>query len=129
MLRYLLVQDWDLDDDGKPETLRLLLRHSETLARRRQDHQVERAPTAFGPVSAWLESRLSQGEVLVTLEPPRRNVPHQSFLRVRLPGGWKVASAELGSRTIPVENNGTLDISAVREPATIRVKVSPESSR
>ena len=23
MLRYLLVQDWDLDDDGKPETLRL----------------------------------------------------------------------------------------------------------
>ena len=22
-LRYLLVQDWDLDDDGKPETLRL----------------------------------------------------------------------------------------------------------
>ena len=23
-LRYLLIQDWDLDDDGKPETLRLL---------------------------------------------------------------------------------------------------------
>src|SRR5205085_1065414 len=23
-LRYLLVQDWDLDDDGKPDTLRLL---------------------------------------------------------------------------------------------------------
>ena len=23
MLRYMLVQDWDLDDDGKPETLRL----------------------------------------------------------------------------------------------------------
>src|SRR5207249_2412271 len=23
-LRYLLIQDWDLDDDGRPETLRLL---------------------------------------------------------------------------------------------------------
>src|ERR1051325_3200938 len=76
-LRYLLIQDWDLDDDGRPETLRLLfgapgrwLRDGAVLA-------VEGAPTAFGTVSFRAESRLGAGEVrLDIVGPPRR------------PGSW-----------------------------------------
>ena len=57
-LRYLLVQDWDLDDDGRPETLRLLdaipprwLADGQTLAAERHADGVRRAVVS-GPVAA-----------------------------------------------------------------------------
>ena len=51
MLRNLLVQDWDLDDDGEPETLRLLFGTSRRWLEDGKQIDVERMPTAFGRVS------------------------------------------------------------------------------
>jgi hypothetical protein len=64
VLRYLLVQDWDLDEDGEPETLRLLFATPRRWLEDGKAITVERAPTAFGPVSIKVQSQLSQGEVL-----------------------------------------------------------------
>src|SRR5439155_15564157 len=58
-LRYLLIQDWDLDDDGRPETLRLLYGVPARWLKDGATIQVERAPTMFGEVSLAVESRLS----------------------------------------------------------------------
>src|SRR5436305_6503953 len=55
-LRGLLVQDWDLDDDGRAETLRLLFATPRDWLRDGARIAVERAPTAFGPVPVGAQS-------------------------------------------------------------------------
>ena len=61
-LRYALVQDWDLDDDGKPDTLRLLFATPKRWLEDGETIQVERAPTAFGPVSVRMDSSASRND-------------------------------------------------------------------
>ena len=81
-LRYLLVQDWDTDEDGKPETLRLLFATPRRWLEDGKRISMKHAPTAFGPVSVTVESRLSHGEVLAELELPKRQMPKQTLLRI-----------------------------------------------
>jgi len=111
MLRTMLVQDWDLDDDGKPETLRILFATPRRWLEDGKAIKLERAPTAFGPVSVHVESKLSQGEVRADLELPQRNRPKQTLLRARVPEGWRVVSARAGGREVKVDERGTVDIS------------------
>jgi hypothetical protein len=121
-LRYLLVQDWDLDDDGRPETLRLLFGAPGRWLADGAVLGVERAPTAFGELSFRAESRLGAGEVRVEIEgPPRR--PQSWLVRPALPTGWKVAGAKVGEAELPVRPDGSLDLSARSGRFTLRVRV------
>lgn len=122
MLRHLLVQDWDLDDDGLPDTLRLGFATPRRWLEDGKQINVERAPTAFGPVSARWESKLSSGEVLATFTPPPRP-SKQTFLRVRVPDGWQVTSARAGDRELKADALGTVDVSAFQAPTTLRFRV------
>src|SRR5205823_10375825 len=88
-LRYLLVQDWDQDDDGKPETLRLCFATPKRWLEDGKTIRLQRAPTAFGPVSLEIKSRLRQGEVVAKVDLPTRNSPKQTLLRIRVPDGWR----------------------------------------
>jgi hypothetical protein len=111
MLRNLLVQDWDLDDDGEPESLRLLFG---TARRWLDDGQciiVERVPSAFGPVSVRAESRLADGQVLVQADLPTRHPPQRTLLRARVPASWRVTAARIGDQSLPVDDRGTVDLS------------------
>ncbi len=56
-LRHLLVHDGDLDDDGRPDTLRLLFGTSRRWLEDGKSLRIERAPTAFGEVSVAVRSR------------------------------------------------------------------------
>lgn len=123
MLRNLLVQDWDLDDDGRPETLRLFFATPGRWLSDGETIKVERAPTAFGEVSVRMQSRLNEGEVVAEVEPPRRQTPKQMFLRARVPQGWKVTAAEVGTRRLIVDNRGTANISDLKGKSTVRFKV------
>jgi len=123
MLRYALVQDWDLDDDGRPETLRLLFATPRRWLSDGQGIKVERAPTAFGEVSVRVQSRLNQGEVVAEVEAPQRQSPKQMLLRTRVPEGWKVVSAEVGAKKLNVDDRGTADISSLKGKSTVRLKV------
>src|SRR5437763_8310246 len=58
LLRYLLVQDWDQDDDGRPDTLRLLFATPRRWLRDGATIRVRRAPTAFRPLSLEVRSPL-----------------------------------------------------------------------
>ena len=123
MLRALLVQDLDLNDDGKPDTLRLLFATPRRWLEDGKTIKVQRAPTAFGPVSVAVHSRLSQGEVVAEVSLPQRERPRQTLLRVRVPEGWKVESASAAGQTLPADERGTVDLSKLTGAVTIQFRV------
>ena len=123
MLRYLLVQDWDLDDDGAPETLRLCFATPRPWLADGNVIHLERAPTAFGPVSVRLQSHLKRGEVVANLDLPTRNPAKKILLRTRVPDGWRVTSAKAGGETFAVDERGTVDISSLKGNVTVRFQV------
>ncbi|MEY2429026.1 MAG: hypothetical protein QOJ40_1911, partial [Verrucomicrobiota bacterium] len=84
MLRGMLVQDSDLNDDGKPETLRLGFATPKRWLEEGKGYSVQRAPTVFGQVSFKCDSHLSKGEVIAQLDLPQRNTPEKVLLRVRV---------------------------------------------
>jgi hypothetical protein len=114
MLRYLLVQDWDLDDDGKPETLRLAFAAPKRWLENGKTIKVERAPTAFGPVSFQLDSHLDRGDITAEIDPPHRNHPKSMLFRVRAPDGWQIVSADCPGQNFKPDTNGTVDISSLK---------------
>ena len=124
MLRNQLVQDWDLNDDGKPETLRLLFGTSRRWLEDGKSIQVERAPTAFGPVSVNVQSNIKNGIVTADLRLPSRNRPDSAFLRIRLPEGWQIDSAIAGDMSLHADPTGTIDVSRLNGNARIDLKVS-----
>jgi hypothetical protein len=124
MLRNLLVQDWDLDDDGRPETLRLLFGTSRQWLADGETLTVERAPTAFGPVSVHAQSKLSDGRVRVQLELPERESPLRCYLRARLPDGWRVVSAKSAGRALSTDDSGTADVSGLAGKIAVEFEVA-----
>ncbi len=122
--RRMLVQDWDLDQDGRPETLRLAFATPKRWLEDGNSIKVERAPTAFGPVSFRLESHLNKGEIVAEIDPPRRNQPKQTLLRARVPEGWKIVSAQAVNQTLKPDTNGTVDISSMGNKGTIIFQVA-----
>ena len=123
VLRHLLVQDWDTDEDGEPDTLRLLFGTPRRWLEDGKSIVVERAPTAFGAVSMRVESKLSQGEVIAQVSLPERNRPARTQLRVRVPEGWRVTAAQTGSANLKADEHGTVDISALGGQQTVRFHV------
>jgi hypothetical protein len=123
MLRHLLIQDLDLDDDGRPETLRLLFATPPRWLENGRSIRVDRAPTAFGPMSLRIESGLERGEVLAELDLPTRNPPDAVLLRARVPEGWRVTEARSGDRTFAVDPRGTAALSGLAGKSVVRFRV------
>ncbi len=130
-LRYLLVQDWDAADDGKPDTLRLLFGTPRSWLQDGKTINVEHAPSAFGEISVLVKSRLKHGEVIAEIQPPKRNPPAQSFIRIRLPDGWNIVSAKifrnserLTETSLSVDEKGTAKLPPLKEKFSIRFQVA-----
>ena len=115
-----------MDDDGEPETLRLLFGTSRRWLEDGKRLVVERAPTAFGPVSVRAESHLASGSVTATVELPTRNAPRRILLRARVPEGWRVTSARLGSETLQVDDRGTVDLTGRKGTVVVRFAVKKD---
>jgi hypothetical protein len=111
MLRNLLVQDWDLDDDGQPETLRLLFATSRRWLADGEKIVVHSALTAFGPVSLSAESHLSAGHVTITAKLPTRHPARHTFLRARVPDGWRITGATIGETKLAIHDRDIVDLS------------------
>ncbi len=124
MLRNLLVQDWDLGEDGQPDTLRLLFATPKRWLADGQTLKVERVPTAFGLVSVRVQSKLSQGTVTAEVDLPQRNPPRRTSLRIRVPDGWRVISAQMTpDLKLDVDERGTVDLPPRQGKAIIQFKV------
>ena len=126
-LRQLLVQDFDLDNDREPETLRLAFSTPKRWLEDGNAISVQNAPTAFGTVSYRIQSRLSRGELKASVELPSRQLPKTVLLRARLPSGWKIVSAMIDGTEIAADANGTIDLSTKRGKAQVQFKVTPQN--
>lgn len=123
VLRNILLQDLDLNEDGRPDTLRLAFGTPKRWLANGQTIKVERAPTSFGPVTYFMESHLNDGEVIAAVELPARNKPEKMLLRARVPDGWQVVNAQIGEKTFATDDKGTVDISGMSGKITVRFKV------
>jgi hypothetical protein len=122
ILRNLLVQDWNADGDGKPDTLRLLFATPRRWLADGAAIRLTGLPTGFGKVSLEVHSRLSQGEVLADVALPSLRAK-KVLLRARLPEGWKAVSATVDGTTRPVDDEGVVDLSESRGKVRVRFEV------
>lgn len=121
-LRELLVQDYDMDDDGRPDTLRLLFA---TPRRWMQDGAVirlDRAPTMFGKISIIAHSELSKHKITVDAVAPARS-PKTMLIRARAPQGWRVIRARVGDNEMPLIGGDTVDLSGRTGKLTVTFTV------
>jgi len=93
MFRFLLVQDFDMDDDGKPETLRLLFATPRQWLQDGKTIKIERAPTTFGPISCIVSRKGNQITADISLP---KIQPQKTQLRLRLPNSEHVTSTSAG---------------------------------
>lgn len=126
VLRYLMIQDWDIDDDGRPETLRLLYGVPARWLADGSNIQLRDAPTAFGKLSLDVRSRLKEGEVTVTIEVPASAI-EKLIVRLPLPPGWRVNSVESSPTTVVTAKGGDwlLTPPAGRHEISFRVSAGP----
>jgi hypothetical protein len=121
-LRHLLVQDWDLDEDARPDTLRLLFAAPRRWLSDGKRIRIENAPTQFGRVSCNVESKLSAGYVQMRVTPPPERV--KSFLlRAPLPAGWKVETVQIDGENVPLLDRDTVDLTGRTKPLTVKFTV------
>ncbi|MEN6425200.1 MAG: hypothetical protein ABFE13_07545, partial [Phycisphaerales bacterium] len=59
---------------------------------------IERAASHFGSLSVQWESRIAEGTVRVTLDPPTRDEPGTIYLRIRHPQGKPLQSVLLNGK-------------------------------
>jgi hypothetical protein len=121
-LRYLLVQDWDLDEDARPDTLRLMFATPRRWLADGGEIRIEKAPTMFGPVSCHAKSSLDDGYVEVRVVPPPRPVK-TILLRAPVPEGWQVSGAEIEGQAAPLRDDNSIDLSGRTKPTTIKFLV------
>lgn len=121
-LRYLMVQDWDMDDDGRPDTLRLMFATPRRWLEDGKTIRMEKLPTAFGVVSIRMTSRVKQGEVRAEVTLPTY-IPKHTLLRARLPEGFVVMSASVAGKTLVVDDRGTVDLTGLNGKITVSFDV------
>jgi hypothetical protein len=127
-LRYLLVQDWDLDEDGVPETLRLMYAAPRSWFLDGKEIHLENAPSVFGHVSMEARSKLNDGFVEIRVTPPER-LAKSMLLRAPVPAGWQVDAAEVDGKDVKLIGGNSVDLSGRAKPvvARFRVKLAPAS--
>jgi hypothetical protein len=121
-LRNLLVQDWDLDEDARADTLRLMFAAPRRWLADGQQIKLENAPTQFGPVALQAHSKLSDGAVEIRVTPPPRR-PKSMLLRAPLPAGWQIESAEIDGQPAKLVGGDTLELTGREAPIVAKFNV------
>jgi hypothetical protein len=118
MLRYMLVQDYDTNEDGRADTLRLCFATPRRWLQDGKEIVVERAPTLFGDVSLTIKSDLKNKRVAAEIDLPQRAAKKNVFLRLRLPEGKQIASAN-----VPSVGPETLDLTGKKGHCRVEASV------
>ncbi len=122
VLRNLLIQDWDLNEDGEPDTLRLLYAMPRPWLVDGAEIRMKDAPTYFGRVSVEAISKLKEGHVEVRVSPPDRPVKTM-LVRAPVPAGWHVDAAEVNGEVAKLIDGNCVDLSGRSKPIAVRFRV------
>lgn len=117
LLRSMLVQGCDLDDDGRTDTLRFCFATPRRWLEDGNEIVIERAPTRFGTVSFTIKSALKDNRITAEIDLPPR-IPKKVLLRFRLPEGRQIASANF-----PNVGPETLDLTGQIGHCRVEAKV------
>jgi hypothetical protein len=118
-LRDMLVQDWDTNDDGRPETLRLCFATPRAWLEDGKEIRVNRSPTGFGELSFHVRSELRDGRVVAEVWLPEHKRA-TTQLRLRLPTGRKVESASAAGQRLDIASDGeTIDLTPLHGHVTV----------
>jgi hypothetical protein len=117
MLRYLLVEDYDTDDDGRADTLRLCFATPRRWLEDGKEIAIERAPSLFGDLSFKINSDLKHNRVTAEIDMPKR-APARTLLRLRLPAGKKLSSSNL-----PMAGPDMIDLSGQKGHCRVTAKI------
>jgi hypothetical protein len=117
-----LIQDWDLDENGQPDTLRLLFAVPRRWLADGNRISLKEAPTAFGPVSCRVSSKLNGGIVEIQVTPPPRPVK-SILLRAPVPADWQIESVEVDGERAPLVDGETVDLTGKAKPLIVRFQV------
>lgn len=126
-LRYLLIQDWDEDDDGKPDTLKLLFATPRRWLKDGSKIVIGNAPTAFGNVSLEITSRIKRGEILGEISLPTHQ-PKSCFLRLRLPSDYEIIEAETRKGKLKLSSHDIINLTGLEGKISFRVKIREKQS-
>jgi hypothetical protein len=123
--RNMLLMEVDEDRDGSPDGLRLLSGTPRAWLTNGKRIAMRNAPTAFGPVSVRVISRLSEGSIEGELNLPDRQPPDRIELTLRLPLGYRLKSVRVnGKRHLGFSSaQETIDLSGLSGPVTMQAKV------
>jgi hypothetical protein len=124
-LRNLLLQDWDLNDDGRPDTLRLLYATPRRWLEAGKQIVVSNAPTAFGPVSMRVDAH--EEEITAELWLPERH-PAKMLIRFRAPDGFKTVGASCDSQALKPAGAETFDLSALIGKRVVKARLGKTKS-
>lgn len=118
-LRYLIIQDWDLNEDGRPETLRIGYAIPPAWVADGKVLTIERGPSAFGDITLRVESRANAGEIVVNLTSPPRT-PDKWHLRLPAPPRHEIVSARIENEAIPLGSDGSITLTGRTGKMTVR---------
>lgn len=124
MLRNLLVQDWDIDGDGRPETLQLMAATPRRWLEDGKSIIMKDAPTVFGKVSCTLRSEINLGRVIASINLPTRNRPAKIVLRTRVPDGYRVVEAKSAGTPLNIDARGFIDLTNYSGQIRVEVKTA-----
>jgi hypothetical protein len=116
-LRYLLIQDYDTDNDGRADTLRLCFATPRQWLEDGKEIVVERAPTLFGEISFRIQSDLKHNRATAEIELPPK-AAGRTLLRLRFPDGKKIEKADF-----PVVSEDTLDLTGQTGHCKVEVAI------
>jgi hypothetical protein len=112
-----------MDNDGRPETLRLLYAAPRRWLQDGSHLHLRKAPTAFGELSIDVDCQLDQGRATVQVAVPPR--PIQRFsLRLPLPAGWKAVSAHLDDQSLLLGPDATVDLTGRQGSFSVQYRVT-----
>jgi hypothetical protein len=86
IVRNCLVFDFDSRDDGRCDTLRLAFSTPRRWLEDGKRIEARHMPTAFGPVSYRIVSKIKSGVIEAEVTLPERSTPAHCRLRLRAPG-------------------------------------------
>jgi hypothetical protein len=124
-LRHLLVQDWDLDNDGTPDTLRLAFATPRAWLEDGKRIDVKNAPTAFGPVSYSINSRVATYRIEAEINLPDWREPVSTRFRIRVPAGTSIKAVTANGKKVGYDQDGTIDLSGLGAKISLIVRTSP----
>jgi hypothetical protein len=117
-LRVMLVYETTAAN-GAPEGLRLAFATPRPWLAPGSSIAVRNVPTSFGPVSYAIEA--GAGALRVTLELPARGSPREIALRLRLPGGARIAGVRLDGRPWRRFGPESVDLTGLRGSVELAV--------